>query len=414
MYLSKFHWIVLFIMISTFKFGVKAFGEEPTLSPTPRAEWTFLVFLNGNNNLDSFGTMNLKQMEKVGSTPDVNVVVQWASLQNGDTRRLLIQKDTSHTEITSPVVENLGKVDMGSSHSLLDFIHWATQKYPAKHYVIDVWNHGSGWHSNYRNQILFKSKYHVSDISWDDNTGHAITTQELATVLRATQKLIGHKIDLYGSDACLMGMTEIASEVADAVDTYVGSEEVEAAAGWPYDKILAHLITHPQITSQELGKIMTSEYIAFYTSPENQSNATFSAFDLSKIHGVNQAIRRLGLELLNLQKGDRSKLLEAVGNAQRFTYEDYADLTDVLTEIESLNLPTIQKTSIRDLRGALAQMIIAYGSTAAIPKAYGAAIWFPTSAPTFNHYTHQYQSLNFEAQTQWNEVLKFFLGGSTF
>ena len=30
-------------------------------------KWTFLLFLNGNNNLDSYGYMNINQMEKIGS-----------------------------------------------------------------------------------------------------------------------------------------------------------------------------------------------------------------------------------------------------------------------------------------------------------------------------------------------------------
>src|ERR1700757_4673970 len=76
-------------------------------------EWTFLLYLNGNNNLDSFGKLNINQMEAVGSSDAVNMVVQWASLENGDVRRLLVQKDNDTNNVTSPVVQNMGSVDMG-------------------------------------------------------------------------------------------------------------------------------------------------------------------------------------------------------------------------------------------------------------------------------------------------------------
>jgi hypothetical protein len=56
------------------------------LAGTPTKEWTFLVFLNGHNNLDSYGTLDLLEMEKVGSTDRVNVVVQWASASSESTK----------------------------------------------------------------------------------------------------------------------------------------------------------------------------------------------------------------------------------------------------------------------------------------------------------------------------------------
>src|SRR4051812_25347735 len=70
-------------------------------------EWTFMVFLNGNNNLDRFGTTNLKQMETVGSTNDLNIVVQWASEAASTTKRLLVQKSSDPSKVTSPIVQEL-------------------------------------------------------------------------------------------------------------------------------------------------------------------------------------------------------------------------------------------------------------------------------------------------------------------
>ena len=133
-------------------------------------DWTFLVYLNGNNSLDSFGPVNIEQMEKVGSTNKVNVVVQWASLSAGKTVRLLAKKSADPTKVTSPIVQDLGKADMGDYRTLVDFIKWGAATYPAKHYFIDVWDHGSGWHGRRLETMAAGGGFKPMDISWDDNT----------------------------------------------------------------------------------------------------------------------------------------------------------------------------------------------------------------------------------------------------
>ncbi len=94
------------------------------------ADWTLLIFVNGHNNLDDAGFDDLNEMERVGSTPEVNVVVQWASLRNKTTRRLLVQKDNDPVNVTSPVLEELSHVDMGDVESFRSFVEWGIQKFP--------------------------------------------------------------------------------------------------------------------------------------------------------------------------------------------------------------------------------------------------------------------------------------------
>ena len=103
------------------------------------------MYLNGNNSLDSFGPMNLNQMETVGSTAQLNMVVQWASMQNGTTKRLLVNKDNDKNKVTSKIIQDMGPVDMGDYKNLVEFVKWGAANFPAKHYFISVWNHGNGW-----------------------------------------------------------------------------------------------------------------------------------------------------------------------------------------------------------------------------------------------------------------------------
>jgi hypothetical protein len=212
---------LIIILLCSFFILLKGYAYES------QKDWTVLVYLNGHNNLDSYGLEDINEMETVGSSDRVNVVVEWASLKNTDTRRLYITQDNT-ADVKSQVVESLSRVDMGDYKSLVEFIKWGMEKYPAKHYMVDVWNHGGGWH--YVVNARGVAELRPQDISWDDVSGHVIKTEQLGPAMREVSIVRGEKIDIFGADACLMSMAEILSEVQDSVKIFAGSEEVEP--GW--------------------------------------------------------------------------------------------------------------------------------------------------------------------------------------
>src|SRR5262249_4153958 len=116
-----------------------------------RAKWTFMVFMNAANNLQPFSGPNFNQMETVGSTGDLNIVVEWKQATCSDcgtpsfigTRRYFVTKDNNTNSVTSQLVQDLGNgVDMGSAQELTNFVTWAQSRYPADHYALVMWDHG--------------------------------------------------------------------------------------------------------------------------------------------------------------------------------------------------------------------------------------------------------------------------------
>ena len=83
--MNRFFALVLLLALAIVPHKTKASTNNE--KSKAEKEWTFLLYLNGNNNLDSFGKLNINQMEAAGSSDAVNLVVQWASLANRDTRR---------------------------------------------------------------------------------------------------------------------------------------------------------------------------------------------------------------------------------------------------------------------------------------------------------------------------------------
>src|SRR5215467_7754233 len=108
-----------------------------------RKQWTIMVYLAGDNNLDSAGVADLQEMKTIGSTEQVAVVAQFdRSGAKQTTNRYALRKGSTLAE---DLVTSLGETNTGDPAVLRDFVTWAATTHPAQHYLLVIWNHGSGW-----------------------------------------------------------------------------------------------------------------------------------------------------------------------------------------------------------------------------------------------------------------------------
>ena len=57
------------------------------------AKWTFMVYMAGNNNLSPAGEIDLGEMAQVGSSEDVNILVEFDRADHSkNTKRYLVEK----------------------------------------------------------------------------------------------------------------------------------------------------------------------------------------------------------------------------------------------------------------------------------------------------------------------------------
>ncbi len=385
-----------------------AFSITSHSAAAAEKEWTFLLFLNGNNNLDNFGKLNINQMEKVGSSDQVNMVVQWASLANRGTRRIYVQKDENFAQVTSPTVQDMGRVDMGDANVLEDFIKWGVTNYPAKHYFVAVWDHGSGWRAL---QARKSGEFQISDISWDDNTGHSITTKQLGNVMNNVAAWMGRKIDIYGSDACLMGMVEIAGEMKDSVEYFIGSQDLEPGRGWPYTEMFAPLVANPLMSARDFSIATTEAYTKSYQGGSNgTSSVTMSAFNMNHYGAMKDSITMLGSEALRAPNESKTLINQAARTAQDFEYSDYVDLGDFLKKLLAQPIRDFSPKIVEDANTALNSFVLITRNSGTFLKATGASIWIPKDTNTLNRYLAKYKGLQFEADTRWSDALTGFVG----
>lgn len=368
-----------------------------TFAKSAEKEWTFLLFLNGHNNLSSYGTMNLKDMEKSGSTDEVNLVVEWGKADSDLTHRLLVQKSTNPNKVTSPILMSLKDRDMGDYKNFVDFVKWGIDNYPAKHYFVAVWNHGSGWHLQSANSIG------INDISFDDNTGHHITTEQLGLAMSEIKQHIGRNVDIYGSDACLMQMLEVVAEMKTSVNYFVGSEELEPGEGWPYETFMKKWTSAPQSTPAEVSILLSKEYLAAYNGGVyGNADVTFSALDVSKLDAVINSSTSVFDYIKSLDASSVEKVKKALGSVQSYYYDDYKDFGDLLKTIDSLPIAKDTNLFVK-AQADLSSLVLTVDSTESYTKSTGVSIWVPTYNSS---YMERYKGLVFDKQSGWSQFLE--------
>ncbi|WP_306534019.1 clostripain-related cysteine peptidase [Geobacter sp.] len=424
-----------------------------TKAPTKR-NWTIMVYLAGDNNLDSAGMVDIKEMKTVGTTDQIAVLVQLDRAgANMQTVRYCLKKGTS---LAKDAVQSLGETNMGDPKVLEDFVTWGATTYPADHYLLVLWNHGAGWDDAnlYEGDVfsgaappvsrkaepvvtrgaapgakaiplaqaragirrtrraLFSTTVQAAvkerGIAFDDQAQDFLDNIELKKVMTAIKKKLTRKIDILGMDACLMSMAEVFYQMRDVADYSVGSEETEPGDGWPYDRILKALAAKPAMTPEELSKTIVTQYLASYKATEN---VTQSAVKLARLKPLATAIDGLAKALKGTlaDAASRTALINARAQVQEYSrpYDDYCDLIDLCDLlVKGVANPAV-KTACAAVKDAAAAAIVATGYKGpAVDNSRGISIYFPK-----RKLSPLYKTLDFTKKRAWDEFLKAYLAG---
>jgi hypothetical protein len=370
------------------------------------AKWTFLVYLDADNNLEPDGLDDFIEMASVGSSKDIHIVVQmdrggYSSAYGGwkNTRRFMIQKN--NTPSVTPV-QDMGELNMGDPAVLQDFVEWGITHYPAQRYALVLWNHGGGWRermdlvtqrvSNMRGS---RAQYTESDalkaVCWDETSGDdPLYMYELKQALTGAKASVdartgtSTKLDLVGFDACLMGMIEVAYELRDLTGYMVGSEDTEPGAGWPYNTILTQLSSSPSMSPSDLAGMIVQKY---YSSYPASSATTQSALDLSKLSALVTAID----DFTGKANTEWANLKTARASAKQFHpiagYNSFwgVDIVDLFGKIQVQVASTDIKTACANVQNASRQAVISELHGTGDNGSNGLAIYFPKTKTDYDH-----------------------------
>ncbi len=395
---------------------------SPSVSVSPDSDegsegsgWLVLVYAAGDNNLDPFAIKDVEEMQKVGSSDQLKIVVLMDRVDYNDewstARRFLVNKPSQQGgkdswEPSLPTCEDIGEVNMGDPQTLKDFIAWGLETYPQPNTMLIIWNHGGGWRSVASKAIqagMSRSggappKVGLSrlarGIAWDDtNGGDFLEMREVRSALEAFPPFT-----IIGTDACLMGMVEVVYELRERCRFFIGSEDIEPGDGWPYDMWLPALARNPGIAPEKLCDVVVDAYTKSYGSRPT----TMSAVRQDAVPELASALDTLACRLIDHSEAKAEPTISFEGLPWYTPASpDFVDLGAFLERVEN-DFPAKVGAAAKAARRALQQAVIKNNSHKLL-RGQGLSIY-----PGGGHDDRDYRAgiIQFARDTRWDEMLR--------
>ncbi len=376
-------------------------GSEPV------ADWTFMVYLDADSNLEKAGIEIFLKMASVGFSPQVNIVVQMDRIPDYDGRygnwtdckRFNVTKGMTPTPGNATL--HLGEANMGHPDTLKDFLNWTIYYYPANYYFLVLWGHGTGFRG-----VCF-------DIT---NAPDYLSLPELSQALSG----LPAGLDVVFLDACSMGMAEVAYQIKDYANVLVAPEGLGYAMvdtnAAPYDNYLSSLASNSWMSPSAFAREVVNNYIAWCFLAEAIPNATMSATDLTQITSLIAAIDDFALKLEEKETPYHEKISLA-RNLTEVYQGPYAGESGYYIDLYHLTQLTYQYVPDEELRNTANQVITALQNVTIIkankarPDSHGLSMFFPDKKGKYEKYGSVYEKTAFAIDTPWDESVKYHLSG---
>ncbi len=351
---------------------------------------------------------DILEITQASSSAEVKIILQVdqpASVGNSEAQRFLVTTAGLETLV------HLGQLDMADPQTLIDFVRFCAQVYPAQNYLLILWDHGNGWPIG--NYGAYQGKAVIYDES--SNNWLGVADGELKSALSEIQSILRKKLSLLVFDACLMAMVEVITEVSSNVDIMVASENTMPWDGLAYDEILTWLVNNPTATPQQLSQqivISTSNFYARYNT-----TATLSAINLNKFNealiSFNTAAQILKNYAPNLQTTQIRNTVQtfAIEHDPPRAQDDYIDLLDFLTKTQAIITNYQDQKELNKIITKLHRAVIINRTTSEVVKnASGISVWFPDNYYAFKYQINEYKNLLWAKKTPWLHFLNDYFG----
>jgi len=290
------------------------------------------------------------------------------------------------------LLEELGEVDMGDCTTLEFFIRYGKENFTANRYLLALYNHGGGW----------------MGACIDDTDGGVLKMNDINQAIMETGG-----VDIICFTApCLMGSLESVYELRDAVDVYIGSEELSYYLFWmgtTYD-ICVMLNNETDLNNYEIGEriihYIETRYIQHFYGKE----LTMSAIRTDKIGELKDGIDDLVHEIHdNFRLNSLQNIKSARDSAFSLGWDsaELFDLIDLYGFIE--NLQGFKTTD--ELMDSINECIIAECHGSNQSGCNGLSIFFPDSVLDYliqMNYRGPNEALDFARDTHWDEFLMLY------
>ncbi|MDR1172788.1 MAG: hypothetical protein LBL24_10070 [Bacteroidales bacterium] len=287
-YVAALLFIVLISTVSCQK------DDDPGLLPANR---TVIVYMAADNDLSGDALVDLEEMQR-GYTETGAKLVVFVDVA-GEAPYLLQMTGAGGQKVKSyPEFNSADALQM--QHVLNEII----ELYPAEHYGLALWSHGTSWLPAGRRLSSFV-----------EDGGRQMNIPDLAEALPL-------HFDFILFDACLMGAVEVAYELKDKTDFLIASSTETIYEGFPYDRIISELLA-PEVNPTEVAR----RYFEYYNRLEGAyRSATVSVTDTRGMEALAAATARLiEGQPFDMTAFDRASVqrLDVYGEQYMFDFWDF-------------------------------------------------------------------------------------------
>ena len=260
----------------------------PVEPPLPEADYTVMLYGTGGGNLDDRLSYNLDQVAGYGYTPKVRftALVKYSADYQEDTARRGTRLYTMREEgMEDEEVHDAG-YRMDNPDNLAAFIKDATERLPAKKYILVVWDHGSGF--SIEDQPLDWSDFEPLGRSmvYDDNCKDEYGYDECLSIFELEEglKRSGVKLDMLYWDLCLMNMIENLYQVKDYTRYVLAAAHLTPDMGGNYASLMQALENHPGI--EEAAREYVPATMTYWKNSCGLNNLDLTLTDMEKVDAV--------------------------------------------------------------------------------------------------------------------------------
>jgi len=419
--------------------------------------WLVMLYQDADDKvLEKDIYLDLNEAERIGSTDNVHIVSQLDRYRRGykgdgnwdSTKRFYVTYDPDLNRVQSQEIADLGEVNMADGDSLVDFVTWAIDTFPADKHVLILSDHGMGWPGGWTDPDPGVRGDHNIPLA---QNGDQMFLMEMDQALGEIRDRTGlDKFEIVGLDACLMAHVEVYEALAPHARYAVASQETEPALGWAYTGFLDALVRNPGMSGADLSRLIVQSYIqddqrivdeqaradllrgsrgsgfglpsAAQVAQQMADGTTLSAVDLAAMPNVIASLNNLAS---TLQESDQRSVAQARNYAQSFTSvfgrgspPSYIDLGNFAQMLKRETRSSAITQAADQLLAALDQSVIAERHGRKKPGSTGMSIYFPNSK-LFRHPAAGPQSYTtvanrFAANSLWDDFLTYHYTGRQF
>ena len=338
------------------------------------ADWTVLVYVVADNDLDFCTAEDYQEFRDGGSSDAVNVLILADRFE--EPAYLYCIEDNEMV-----VLESLGEVNMGDPAMLTWFVEYADTNFPAEHRILFFWDHGTPTGGV---GVDWTMEGDEPGEGWDWLSHHEVL-----------EALEGQHMDIIACDECSIGQMETIYEYVAgglSADYMIASESYIGWRGFLYDKIVQQLVLDPEMEALELCHIIVDEFTNLFTQAPYMSEilTTQSIFDMSEIPALAEAVTAMADTLA----ADIDPYRQIIGDAQRASIipwgargESWIDLVSFVEQIMGdLKTDDPASSACGDVLDAYAKAMLGMG-VAKNTELYGyngMGITFPASHSSYS------------------------------